>query len=125
MIKLLPGALLIAWLLVCLAGCNRDAPVPVAGNSAAYVILAESADPRSGRLAIDIQVPQPTDENRVKSVAESLINARRSGHREVVIKTYLDSVAGSGIPYAISTLEDGQITHRFNTDAGQQRIPTH
>ena len=111
--------------LLFLAGCNNDAPVPVAATSSSYVIISEAADRASGQLAIDIKVPQPTNEARVKSVVESLINARKSAHKQIVIKTYLESVATSDVPYAVSRLEDGQITHRFNTEAQQQRIPTH
>jgi hypothetical protein len=118
-------AALIGWVLLCLAGCNKDAPVPVAGNSSPYVIISESADPASGQLAIEIKVPQPTDEPRVKSVVESLINARKSAHNKILVKTYLESVATSDLPYAISRLEGGQITHQFNSDASQERIKTH
>jgi hypothetical protein len=118
-------AVVMGWVLLWSAGCNKDAPIPVVETSSPYVIVSEAADPDSGRLAIDIKVPQPADEFRVRSVAESLINARKSGHRQIVIKTYLESVATSDMPYAISKLEDGKITHRFNSEASQQRIPTH
>jgi hypothetical protein len=87
--------------------------------------MSESPDAGSGRLDIEIKVPQPADQTRVKSVVESLINSRRSGHNQIVVKTYLESVAASEMPYAISRLEEGQITHRFNEEAGQKRIPTH
>jgi len=118
-------AVLIGCILLWSSGCNKDAPIPVAGTSSPYVIVSEAADPGSGRLAIDIKVPQPTDEFRVKSVVESLINTRKSAHRQIIVKTYLESVATSDKPYAVSKLEDGRITHRFNTEASQQRIPTH
>ena len=118
-------AVLIGWVVLCLSGCSNDAPVPVSGTSSPYAIISESADPASRRLAIDIKVPQPTDEARVKSVVETLINARKSAHKQIVVKTYLESAATSDIPYAISRLEDGQITHQFNSGAGQQRIQTH
>lgn len=124
-IKSLFVAVLIGAALVCSAGCNKDAPVPLAANSPSYVIVSESPDPASGRLAMEIKVPQQTSEATVKSVTESLINARKSAYQQIVIKTYLESVATSDTPYAISKLEDGQITHRFNSQAGQQRIPTH
>jgi len=117
-------ALLIGCALLWSYGCNK-APIPVAGTASPYVILSEAADPVSGRLAIDIKVPQPTEDSRVKSVVESLINARKSAHQQIVVKTYLESVATSDMPYAISKLEDGRITHRFNAEASQQRIPTH
>jgi hypothetical protein len=124
-LKLALEGVVIGCLLMWLSGCNRDAPVPIAGTSSPYEIISEATDPQSGRLAIDIRVPQPTDEPRVKSVVESLINARKSAHPQIVVKTYLESVATSDLPYAISKLEQGQITHRFNSEAGQQRIPTH
>jgi len=118
-------AVLSAGILLYLCGCNRDAPVPVAVTSSPYTIISESASPGSGRLQLDIKVPQPTDETRVKSVVESLINARKSAYTEIVVRTYLESVATTDLPYAISRLDSGQITHRFNSEAGQQRIPSH
>jgi hypothetical protein len=124
-IKSLFSAVLLGGVFVCSVGCNKDAPVAIVETAPPYVIVSESPEPESGRLAIDIKVPQPTDEARVKSIAESLINARKSAHRQIVVKTYLESVATSDMPYAISRFQDGQITHRFNSEAGQQRIPTH
>jgi|SRR6516225_3503059 hypothetical protein len=124
-IRALFTASLIGAALVCLSGCDKDAPVPIAADSSRYVIISESPDPGSGRLDIEIKVPQPTDQARVKSVVESLINSRKTAHNQIVVKTYLESAATSDMPYAISRLEDGQITHRFNNEAGQQRIKTH
>jgi len=117
--------ILIGCVLLCLSGCSKDAPIPIAADSSPYIIVSEAEEPGTGRLAINIKVPQPTDEARVKSVVESLINARRPGHRQIVVTTFLESVAATDMPYAISKLEEGQITHRFNSEAGQQRIPTH
>lgn len=122
---LLIEAVLIGCVLMWLSGCNKDAPVPIPGTFSPYEILSEATDPQSGRLAIDIKVPQPTDEPRVKAVVESVINARKAAHRQIIVKTFLESVATSDLPYAVSTLEGGQITHRFNSEASQQRIPTH
>ena len=124
-IKSLFAASLIGGAIISLSSCNRDAPIPIAATSPSYVIISEALDPGSGRLVIEIKVPQATDETTVKSVAESLINSRKSAHSQIMIKTYLESAAAPEIPYAVSKLEDGQITHRFNTEAGQQRIPTH
>ena len=123
--KLLIEAVLIGCAMVWVSGCSKDAPIPVAGTVSPYEILSEATDPPSGRLAIDIKVPQPTDEPRVKSVVESLINARKSAHRQIMVRTYLESAGTSNLLYAVSILENDQITHRFNSEAGQQRIPTH
>jgi hypothetical protein len=123
--KSLIEAVLIGCVLIWLSGCNKDAPVPIAATSSPYQILSEATDPQSGRFAIDIKVPQPTDEPRVKSVVESLINSRKSAHPQIIVRTYLESVGAQNPLYAVSILDGGQITHRFNSEAGQQRIPTH
>jgi len=124
-LKLLIEAVLIGCAMVWVSGCSKDAPIPVAGTVSPYEILSEATDPQSGRLAIDIKVPQPADEPGVKSVVESLINARKSAHRQIIVRTYLESAGTSNLLYAVSILENDQITHRFNSEAGQQRIPTH
>ncbi|HKV43016.1 MAG TPA: hypothetical protein VJX67_27730 [Blastocatellia bacterium] len=107
--------------------CNSaDAPKTVSTSAQpGYTIVSEKPDPSTGGLIVNIKVPQPVDQTTVKSIAESVINARRAGHSSVTVNTYVESAASVDIPYAVSTFNGVNIGHRFNPEAAQQRIPTH
>jgi hypothetical protein len=56
---------------------------------------------------------------------ESIIANRKGDYRHILVKSYTEGMAASDVPFAISRLEDGSLTHRFNSVAETQRIPTH
>ena len=76
-------------------------------------------------LTLLIKVSGPANQTNVKSIAESVIASRKDEYSHIIVKTYAEGMTASDAPFAISRLEDGTITHRFNSMAETQKIPTH
>lgn len=108
-----------------LAACSDRAAAPEPDNVGSFDIVSETFDPSTGALTVTVRVGPPVSEARIKSLAERLIDKRRSASGNISVRT-LTSGAGAGdLPYAVSVLQDGVVTHAFNKQALPQRIPTH
>jgi len=113
---------IIALFLLALAGCGT---APTRSNAQPFSIISEQADPAAGSLTLLINVSGPATQPNVKSIVESIIANRKGEYRHILVKSYTEGMAASDTPFAISRLEDGAVTHRFNSMAETQKIPTH
>lgn len=110
--------------LFALIACGT-APAPTRSSAQAFSVISEQADPAASSLTLLIKVPGPAAQSNVQSIVESIIASRKGDYRRILVKTYLEGMAASDTPFAISRLEDGAVTHRFNGAAETQKIPTH
>ncbi len=110
--------------LLLLAGCGT-APAPSRSNAQPYSIISEQPDPPASSLTLLIKVSGPATQAGVKSIAEAVIAERKGEYQHIVLKTYAEGMSASDTPFAISRLEDGTVTHRFNSLAETQKIQTH
>lgn len=115
---------IIALFLLSLAGCGT-APAPTVADAQPFSVISEQADPVASNLTILIKVTGPATQQNVKSIVESIIANRKGEYRHILVKSYAEGTAASDVPFAISRLEDGSVTHRFSSIAETQRIPTH
>lgn len=106
------------------AACD-GAPAPTRSNSQAFSVISEQADPAAGTLTLLIRVSGPATQANVKPVAESVIASKRGEYAHVLVKSYVEGMTASDQPFAISRLEDGTITHHFNSINETQKIQTH
>ena len=120
MIRVISGTVV---LLICVA-CST-APAPTRSNAQPFTIISEQADPSAGSVTLLIKVSGPATEANVKSAAESAIASRKGEYRHMIVKSYTEGMTASDAPFALSRFEDGAVTHRFNSMAETQRIPTH
>ena len=104
------------------AACGDSAPPPTRGELFSYTIVAEKPG-QAGDLTVDVKVSATNSEGSIKTIAESIISARRARYQSVTVNTFMEGEK----PVAVSKLEGGQISHAFNDEArGKQvRIPTH
>lgn len=115
---------IIALSLWALVACGT-APAPTRSNAQPFAVISEQADPAASSLTLLIKVSGPATQANVKSIAESVIANRKSDYRHIIVKSYAEGTTASDTPFAISRLEDGAITHRFNSLAESQKIQTH
>ena len=115
---------IIALFLLTLLACGT-APAPTRSTSQPFSVISEQADPVAGSLMLLIRVSSPATQTNVKSIAESVITSRKGEYRHIIVKSYAEGMTASDAPFAISRLEDGTVTHRFNPMAETQKIPTH
>jgi hypothetical protein len=106
-----------------LSGCTGTPPTRVEAER--YTLLSEQIDPASGSLDVRLRITGPADQTEVKGIAESIIESRRSRYSDITVRTYSSVSSAADLPYAISTLGGGAVTHQFNPKAGETRIPTH
>lgn len=118
------GVIIAGALCVLAVSCGGDAPVVTGQSASNYKLVSEQHDPATGSLVIDVKVPMG-DQAVVKSVAESLINSRKALYQSITVNTYVENVSASDRPFGVSKLEGGTVSHHFNQDASQQRIPPH
>ena len=109
-------------LLMLVAACDR-APAPSPAASQPFTVLSEQVD-AAGNLIISIQLNQPV-ESMAQTIAESVIAGQRDNYRTVVVRSYLAGTTAGDTPYAVSTLENGAVSHKFNRHTASQKIPTH
>jgi len=107
-----------------LAACGT-APPPTRSNSQPFSVISEQAEPSAGSLTLLIKVSGPATQPNVKSIVESIIANRKGEYRHILVKSYTENMVANDAPFAISILENGAITHRFNSMAETQKIPTH
>jgi hypothetical protein len=117
-------AIIIVFILSALAACG-GAPAPTRSNAQAFSVISEQADPAAGALTLLIRVSGPATQANVKSIAESAIAGKKGEYAHVIVKSYLEGMTATDPPFAISRLEDGAVTHRFNSMTETQKIPTH
>ena len=115
---------IIALSVFSLSACGT-APAPTRSDTQTFSVISEEADPVAGSLTLVIRVSGPASQPSVKSIAESIIANRKGDYRHILVKSYTEGMVASDAPFAISRLEDGSVTHRFNTMAETQKIPTH
>ena len=115
---------IISLFVLALAACGT-APAPTRSSDQPFSVISEQADPVASSLTLLIKVSGPATQPNVKSIAESVIDSRKGEYRHILVKSYTAGMAASDVPFAISMLEDGAVTHRFNSMAETQKIPTH
>jgi len=118
-------ALIMSLALLIFASCGDNAPAPTRHQHAPYGVLSEVVSPATGTDTVNISINGPLDEPSVKAIAESVIADRRNKFNNITVNSFASATAVNDIPFAISTLQGGEITHRFNPQAGSQKIPTH
>ena len=116
--------MIVAFLLIAFAGCG-GAPAPTRSNLQPFSVISEQADPSAGTLTLLIRVSGPATQANVKPIAESAITSKRGEYAHVLIKSYVEGMTASDPPFAISRLENGVISHHFNSMNETQKIPTH
>jgi len=110
--------------LVMLAGCGT-APPPTRSNQQPYSIISERADSSSGTLNLDVRISGAATQANVRSIVESIIDNRRGEYRHILVKSFVGDSPATEPPFAVSRLENGDITHHFSTTAATEKIPTH
>ena len=110
--------------LMMFAGCGT-APPPTRSNQQPYSIISEKADPTSGTLNLDVRISGTATQANVRSVVETIIDNRRGEYRHILVKSFVGDSGATETPFAVSRLENGEVTHRFNTPAETEKIPTH
>lgn len=103
-------------------GCAHDAPVH--GPAETFVVLGEDRAPDKSAITINIKVGAQAPESQVKAAAEAVISKYRSEYVKVTVKSFTRDDVTHEIPFAVTTLEGGQVRHVFNS-TGPQKIPTH
>jgi hypothetical protein len=110
--------------LAVLAGCDT-APPPTRSSQQPYSIISEKADPSSGTLNLDVRISGAATQASVRAVVEGIIDNRRGEYRHILVKSFVGDSPATAPPYAVSRLENGEITHHFSTSAETEKIPTH
>lgn len=103
-------------------GCGHDAPVHSPAET--MVVLGEDRAPDGSAITINIKVGSQAPEHEVKAAAEAVISKYRSEYVKVTVKSFRRDDTHE-IPFAVTTLEGGQVRHVFNSRTGPQKIPTH
>lgn len=116
---------LIALALLLSAACGGGAPPPTRAGLESFKVISEQADPATESLDVSILIQGAAAEASVKSAAESVIKSYENQYRTIVIKSYVGSASPNDLPYGVSRLERGQITHSFHPEAATKKIPTH
>jgi hypothetical protein len=117
-------SVIIALSLLSLAACGT-APAPTRTDTQTYAVISEQTDPAAGSLTLLVRVSGPASQPSVKSIVESIIAGRKGDYRHILVKSYIEGMSANDPPFAISRLENDSVTHRFNTMAESQKIPTH
>ena len=116
---------IIALFMLALVACRDTAPAPTRSNAQPFSIISEQADPVASSLTMLIKISGPATQPSVKSIAEAVIESRKGEYRHIIVKSYAEGMTASDTPFAVSRLEDGTVTHRFNPLPENQRIQTH
>lgn len=110
--------------LLSVAGCGT-APAPTRADDHPFTVISEQADAVASNLTMLIKVTGPATQQNVKSIVESIMANRKDEYRHILVKSYAEVTPASDVPFAVSRLENGSVTHRFNSLTESQRIPTH
>lgn len=117
-------AVIVTFVLSAFVACG-GAAAPTRSNAQPFSVISEQADPAAGTLTLLIRVSGPATQANVRPIAESAIASRKGEYAHVIVKSYVEGTTASDPPFAISRLEAGAITHRFNSMNETQKIPTH
>lgn len=120
MLRVMIAAVVLSSFVAC-----GGAPAPTRANLQAFSVISEQADPAAGTLTLVIRVSGPATQANVRPIAESVIAGKKGDYAHVIVKSYVEGTTASDPPFAISRLEDGAISHRFNSMNETQKIPTH
>lgn len=120
MLRAICAALVLSAFIAC-----GGAPPPTRSNAQPFSVISEQADSAAHTLTVLIRVSGPATEANVKPIAESVIASRNAGYPRIFVKSYLEGAGSGDLPFAISRLEDGVITHHFNSMAETEKIKTH
>jgi hypothetical protein len=115
---------IIALSVLSLTACGT-APAPTRSNGQTFSIISQQTDAPAGSLTLLIRISGPASQPGVKAIVESIIADRKGEYRNILVKSYTEGTSTSDAPFAISTLENNSVTHRFNSMAETQKIPTH
>ncbi len=103
-------------------GCGHDAPIHSPAEK--FVVLGEDRAPDGSNITINIRVGSQAPESEIRAAAEAAIAKYRSAYMKVTVKSFRRDNVANEIPFAVTTLEGGQVRHVFNS-TGPQKIPTH
>ena len=106
------------------SACTGSAPPPTRSLQS-FKVLSERADPSAGTLTVSIQIIEPVSRESARSAAESVIESFKPQYRSITINSYAGSAGEGDTPYAVSKLENGEVTHRFSPESESRKIPTH
>jgi hypothetical protein len=119
------GAVIILSVFIACGG----APAPSRANLQGYTVVTEHDDRAAGTLTLVVNISGPATEENVKPIVESVIANKKADYPRIIVKSYVQgTTAGttaSDPPFAVSRLENGVVTHRFNSMTESQRIQTH
>lgn len=115
---------IIVLLIFLFAACGT-APAPTRSDVQPFSVISEQPDRVASNLTLFIKVSGPATQQNVKSVVESIIANRKGDFRHILVKSITEGMTANDVPFAISRLENDVVTHRFNSTAETQKIPTH
>ena len=116
----------ISLLLLAFAGCssnNTDQSAAAGEPVPSFKIESEQPDQINRALTVNIRFPGPTTESQVRLAAEFVIADRKERYSSITVNSFV--LSASDKPFGVSQLERGEITHRFNRQSENVRIPTH
>lgn len=118
-------AILLILALTIAPACTGSAPPPTRSNLQSFKVLSEQADSSAGTLTVAIQIIGPVSRESARSAAESVIESFKPQYRSITINSYAGSAGEGEPPYAVSRLENGEVTHKFSPESENRKIPTH
>jgi hypothetical protein len=116
--------ILVSLALSFLMSCGT-APRPTRSDAQLFTIVSEQPDHQTGILTMTIRVFGPATQTNVRTAAESVIAGRKDQYRQIIVSSYTEEMKESEPPFAISRFEGTTVSHRFNSLAETQKIPTH
>ena len=115
---------ILVFLIFFVTGCGT-APAPTRTDVQSFSVISEQTDRVASTLTLLIKVSGPATQQNVKSIVESVIANRKGDFRHILVKSITEGMTANDVPFAISRLENDVVTHRFNSTAETERIPTH
>ncbi|HKY03556.1 MAG TPA: hypothetical protein VJQ56_01635 [Blastocatellia bacterium] len=115
----------IALALLVSAACGPSAPPPARAGLESFKIISERADPSGESLDVSLLIEGAATEATVKSAAESVIESFKGQYKTIILKSFVGSATPNDLPYGVSKLERGEVTHSFHPEAATKKIPTH
>ena len=117
-------AILLILALTTAAACAGNVP-PQTRSLQSFKVISEHADPSAGTLTVAIRIIEPVSRESARSAAESVIESFKPQYRSITINSYAGDAGEREPPYAVSKLENGEVTHRFSPESESRKIPTH
>ena len=114
-----------ALTLLVLLACGGGGPKRIGKRADPYIVNSSVTDPARKAITFSISVDSQSTQDDVKAVAELVISRHKSEFPNITVTTYLLGSDPGGMAYATSRFADNVVTHWFNPQAVQQKIPTH